>query len=187
MQTGKRPDRKLRASTLFRLSDGVELVLGDAETVLLIVQGSCRIRSSEGTSARLEAGALLLGPGTTQRALDQRIARALRAMHAAPERPWTVAQLARAAGLSRAAFARRFTLLNGQTPARYLTELRLALAQRLLTTSHDSLAELAERVGYQSEFSFNRAFKRRYGVAPGLFRRLHQSAIIGNVPTRAAA
>lgn len=187
MQTGKKPDPKGRASALLRLSDGAELVLEDAETMLFIVRGSCQIRSPQGRAERAGAGTLLLGPGTAQRAPDQCILRALHSMHGAPESPWTVAQLARSAGLSRAAFARRFTMLCGQTPARYLSELRLALAERLLTTSNESLAELADRVGYRSEFSFNRAFKRRYGVAPGLFRRRRDDTTIGNAPTRAAA
>ena len=84
--------------------------------------------------------------------------------------------MARTVGLSRAAFARRFAAVSGRSPLRYLTELRLALAANLLETTDDSLAELALSVGYASEFAFSRAFKRKYGLAPGSFRRLRRNA-----------
>ncbi|MDG4784754.1 AraC family transcriptional regulator [Micromonospora sp. WMMD1102] len=96
---------------------------------------------------------------------------ALRAIHREPARPWTVATLAAEAGLSRAPFARRFSTLLGRPPLAYLTWWRMTLAARLLRESDAPLTAIAGRVGYSSEFAFGAAFKRRYGIAPGRFRR----------------
>ncbi|MFF3439512.1 AraC family transcriptional regulator [Streptosporangium sp. NPDC002721] len=96
---------------------------------------------------------------------------ALQAMHRDPARPWTVAALAAEAGLSRAPFARRFTALLGRPPLTYLTWWRMATAARLLQESDAPLHAVAARVGYTSEFAFAGAFKRRYGIAPGRYRR----------------
>jgi AraC-like DNA-binding protein len=98
-------------------------------------------------------------------------------LQAEPQQRWTVTRLARAVGLSRAAFARRFSAATGESPLRYLAELRLALAATSLEAGDESLAELARRVGYASEFAFSRAFKRRYGVAPGTYRRGHRTPV----------
>jgi len=103
------------------------------------------------------------------------MARAIALLRAEPAKPWTVERLARAVGLSRAAFARRFAEVSARTPKRFLADLRLALAATLLETTDESLAELAAHVGYASEFAFSRAFKRWHGVAPGVFRRSRRS------------
>ncbi len=102
---------------------------------------------------------------------DPFTAAALRAIHDDPARPWTVATLAAEAGLSRAPFARRFAALLGQPPLTYLTWWRMTTAARLLRETDQPLTAVATRVGYASEFAFSAAFKRRYGVAPGRFRR----------------
>ncbi|MEQ4723850.1 AraC family transcriptional regulator [Nonomuraea sp. B19D2] len=102
---------------------------------------------------------------------DPAISRALDAIHRAPDRRWTVESLGAHAGLSRAGFARRFTGLVGQPPLAYLTWWRLATAGRLLRESDASVAEVAQRVGYGSEFAFGNAFKRQFGVSPGKYRR----------------
>lgn len=101
---------------------------------------------------------------------DLRVARALKAMRDAPDEPWTVQRLARLAGASRAAFARLFQAATGQSPKRWLREHRLELAAARLAGTRETLAEIAKRVGYVSEFSFSRAFKRRHGVAPAHYR-----------------
>jgi AraC-like DNA-binding protein len=103
--------------------------------------------------------------------IDERIARALQRLRERPTDRWTVAALAKAAGLSRAAFARRFLSELGVPPLRYLAEVRMDLAARLLAEGDASLALIAARVGYESEFAFSRAFKRRTGEAPGVYRR----------------
>jgi transcriptional regulator GlxA family with amidase domain len=102
---------------------------------------------------------------------DAYVRRAIDAMRAEPARAWTVAALARVAGLSRAPFARRFQRATGTSPLRWLTELRLGLARRRLVESDLALAPIAVEVGYASEFAFSKAFKRLFGVAPSRFRR----------------
>lgn len=101
---------------------------------------------------------------------DDAIAAVLCAIHETPERPWTVASLGTVAGLSRAAFARRFTALVGQAPLAYLTWWRMTTAARLLRQSDLSLGAVASQVGYTSEFAFAAAFKREYGTPPGRYR-----------------
>jgi AraC-like DNA-binding protein len=113
-----------------------------------------------------------------------RIAKALALMQAELRRRWTVAELSRKVGLSRAAFARLFKIETGESPLRHLTRQRLERAAELLLDSELSLAEIAERVGYDSEFAFNRAFKRHHGVAPGVFRR--RAGATGRALMRAA-
>jgi transcriptional regulator GlxA family with amidase domain len=103
---------------------------------------------------------------------DWYVQRALAAMRADPARRWTVAALARVAGLSRAPFARRFHRSTGTSPLRWLTEHRLGLAQSRLVQTDLGLAAIAVEIGYGSDFAFAKAFKRTFGVAPGGFRRL---------------
>jgi AraC-like DNA-binding protein len=102
---------------------------------------------------------------------DPAVAAALRAIHSDPGRQWTVGELAAQAELSRAAFARRFAGLVGQPPLAYLTWWRMTLAARFLRDGDATLAAVARKVGYTSEFAFAHAFKREYGLAPGGFRR----------------
>jgi transcriptional regulator GlxA family with amidase domain len=119
----------------------------------------------------VRGGTLLLGEAEARPAADLRIVLALSLMAGQPSKRWTVKSLARSVGLSRAVFAKRFVLTTGVPPLRYLSQLRLELAKGLLQDSQASLAELAARVGYASEFAFSRAFKRRFGLAPSFFRR----------------
>jgi AraC family transcriptional activator of mtrCDE len=100
------------------------------------------------------------------------LSKAMARIHAEPAKTWTVETLAREAGLSRAAFARRFAEQVGEPPLSYLTRWRMIVASRLLNSSGASLAEVAERVGYESEFAFSRAFKRSRGVSPARFRQM---------------
>jgi AraC-like DNA-binding protein len=101
---------------------------------------------------------------------DRDIAPAVRAIHERPEHPWTLGELADLAAMSRSAFAARFSALTGDSPIRYVTRCRLTRAAHRLRTSDSGLAEVAADAGYESEFSFSRAFKRAFGVAPGLYR-----------------
>jgi AraC family transcriptional activator of mtrCDE len=100
-------------------------------------------------------------------------------MHDSPERAWTLQELAKAAGLSRATFARQFHASIGEPPHGYLTRWRMGVAARLLQETNLRLSEIALRVGYQSEFSFSRAFRRSRGVAPVQFRRIAASGRVG--------
>ncbi len=101
---------------------------------------------------------------------DHEIGLALRFIHAHPEEKWNVEMLASKAGVSRSAFAERFTGLIGESPMRYLTGWRMQLAQRLLMQPDLSLAIVAEKIGYESDIAFNRAFKRYVGEPPAHWR-----------------
>jgi len=110
-------------------------------------------------------------PGWLAGLRDPYVAAALGALHADPARPWTLASLARAAGLSRAAFAARFTERVGEPAMRYLLSLRMQRAKTLLHDQETTIATVATRVGYQSEVAFAAAFKREAGTSPSAWRR----------------
>jgi AraC-like DNA-binding protein len=102
---------------------------------------------------------------------DPSLSRALSALHLQPARTWTAEELAREACLSRSAFAERFTSAVGLPPVSYLTRWRMLLAGQRLRESSDTLAQVAATVGYESEFSFSRAFARETGITPGAWRK----------------
>ncbi len=101
---------------------------------------------------------------------DDQVGRALAAIHRQPEKNWTVASLAKEVGMSRSGFSARFTKLVGDSAKRYLTHWRMQIAHAQLSETSDSLAVLSDRLGYQSEAAFCRAFKRVFGVPPGSVR-----------------
>jgi AraC-like DNA-binding protein len=103
---------------------------------------------------------------------DARIAPALALMQRQPAKPWSVDSLAREIGMSRSRFASRFRDAVGQGPLEYLTHWRMHVAANMLTDGRSSLAQAAAAVGYRSEVSFSKAFKRWAGRTPGEFRRL---------------
>jgi len=102
---------------------------------------------------------------------DPFVGKALALLHREPARDWEVEGLAREVGLSRSALADRFVALIGEPPIQYLTRWRLALASQALASCNDAVARVAERVGYDSEAAFNRAFKREFGLPPAAWRR----------------
>lgn len=102
---------------------------------------------------------------------DPSLSRALSALHLRPARAWTAEELAKEACLSRSAFAEKFTSAIGLPPMSYLTRWRMLLAGQRLRESSDTLAQVAATVGYESEFSFSRAFARETGVTPGAWRK----------------
>ncbi|MEV8632449.1 AraC family transcriptional regulator [Streptosporangium sp. NPDC051023] len=102
---------------------------------------------------------------------DEQVGRALASIHRAPEREWSVASLAREAGMSRSAFSARFTGLVGEPAMRYVARWRMQLARTHLRQTSESLSAVAHRFGYQSEAAFCRAFKRAFGVPPGSVRQ----------------
>ncbi|MFO1142350.1 MAG: AraC family transcriptional regulator [Amaricoccus sp.] len=118
-------------------------------------------------------------PGLVRGLADPRVAVALRRIHADPERPWTVAELAREAGLSRSAFFERFAGTVGVRPMAYLLAWRMAVAKDLLRRGRIALDEVARRVGYCSQSTFSTAFTRHVGIPPGRFMRS------ASVPTEA--
>jgi AraC-like DNA-binding protein len=101
---------------------------------------------------------------------DPVVGRALRMLHHNPSHPWTVAELADDAGVSRAALARRFNDLVGEPPMSFLTGWRIALAADLLREPGATIGSVAEQVGYGSPFALSAAFKRVRGVSPRDYR-----------------
>jgi transcriptional regulator GlxA family with amidase domain len=118
---------------------------------------------------------------------DPRIARALDAIAAHPSHRWTVASLAKIAGASRAAFARRFAAEVGVPPMRHVAATRLRIAAEQLTESDAPLAEVATAVGYATEFALSRAFRRFIGVPPGAYRRRLRAGALPAAPRCLAA
>ncbi|MEU6253907.1 AraC family transcriptional regulator [Streptomyces sp. NPDC047043] len=111
-----------------------------------------------------------LPPGWLRALADERLAPALRLMHEDPGHPWQLAELARAATMSRTTFAVRFKEAAGVPPLTYLLNWRMSLAARALRQDAVPVAVLARSVGYTSESAFSNAFKRAVGVAPRRYR-----------------
>ncbi|UVJ41574.1 AraC family transcriptional regulator [Arthrobacter sp. CJ23] len=101
---------------------------------------------------------------------DPLLAPAMKAIHTAPERKWTVADLAVEASVSRSSLDDRFRSVLGLSPIRYVSEWRMRIAHDLLATTEVTVAAIARRVGYGSEEAFSRAFKRVHGQSPSLWR-----------------
>ena len=98
---------------------------------------------------------------------------ALAALHAEPERKWTVTDLSRVATVSRSGLDERFRQVLGRSPIRYLTEWRMHLAEDLLASTDLGVGAISRRVGYDAEEAFSRAFKRAHGASPGQWRSHH--------------
>jgi transcriptional regulator GlxA family with amidase domain len=96
---------------------------------------------------------------------DPRLAKALTAMHEAPEKPWTLTDLADIAGMSRTRFAEHFRKLVGRTPIDYLTVWRMTVARHLLGKGKP-VKSVAAQVGYDSAAAFSRVFSRVVGQPP---------------------
>jgi len=101
---------------------------------------------------------------------DPPVAKALELLHAQPFTTWSVPLLARRVGVSRSVLADQFRIYLGQPPMHYLTRWRLQLGARFLREDRESIAAIADRVGYESERAFHRAFKRHTGVTPAAWR-----------------
>jgi AraC-like DNA-binding protein len=110
---------------------------------------------------------------------DPKLGLALSLMHADAQRPWTVAALASAVGMSRSAFAARFTQVIGLPPIDYLAQWRMTLAKAALASSAAPLAEIAELAGYQSVSAFSTGFKRATGVSPRVYAHALATGPIG--------
>ena len=110
-------------------------------------------------------------PGLLRGLSDPRLAPALRRMHESPTLPWTVAQLANEAALSRSAFFERFRRAVGVAPMEYLLGWRMAIARNLLRREAQGVAEVALRVGYSSASTFSVAFTRHVGMPPAQYAR----------------
>jgi AraC-like DNA-binding protein len=135
-----------------------EVILARLLEVVLIEA----LRSSAGTTA---------SPGLVRGLADERLAIAIRRMHESPTTAWTIAQLAKEAGLSRSAFFERFSRAVGVAPMEYLLAWRMAMAKNMLRQNESGIAEIAERVGYGSASAFSVAFTRHVGRPPTQFAR----------------
>lgn len=135
-----------------------EVILARLLEVLLIEA----LRSTAGTDA---------APGLVRALADERLAAAIRRMHASPAEPWTVAQLAKESALSRSAFFERFSRALGVAPMEYLLAWRMAMAKQLLLGDAAGIAEVAARVGYSSASAFSVAFARHTGMPPSQYVR----------------
>lgn len=135
-----------------------DVVLARLLEVLLIEA----LRSTDGADAP---------PGLLRGLADGRLAAAIRQMHESPTRPWTVAELANEASLSRSAFFERFSRAVGVAPMEYLLAWRMALAKNLLRMKEVRVAEVAQRVGYSSASTFSVAFTRFVGQPPTRYAR----------------
>ena len=116
-------------------------------------------------------------PGLLRGLVDERLAPALKQMHARIAHPWTVPQLASTAALSRSAFFDRFSRTVGVAPMEYLLSWRMEVAKDLLRREGLAVAEVAERVGYASTSSFSTAFSRHVGQSPREFSRAANAQI----------
>lgn len=135
-----------------------DVILARLLEVLLIEA----LRSTAGTAA---------SPGLLRGLGDERLAVAIRRMHESLTRPWTVAELAKEAALSRSAFFERFSRAVGVAPMEYLLRWRMAMAKNLLRRKESGVAEVAERVGYGSASAFSVAFTRHVGLPPARYAR----------------
>lgn len=127
-----------------------------------ILRNYMRNSLSEPMSGVLALNDSIIGPGMNW-------------IHTDPAHPWTVGELAGQVNVSRSALATRFTELLGQPPMHYLGQWRLQLAAHLLQNTDESIAKIANQVGYESEAAFNRAFKRYVGKPPGVWRHHRES------------
>ena len=117
-------------------------------------------------------------------ARDLEVGKTLALMHRNPAHPWTIASLAKEAGVSRSVLAERFRRYLNEAPMAYLTRWRLQLGAQMLASTSYSVAQIGSEVGYESEAAFNRAFKREFTVPPARFRSQSRSAPAARSPVR---
>jgi AraC-like DNA-binding protein len=159
-----------REPHLGSLADGLAREFGEARPGSLVIRSRiATIIASAAVRAWVENGCAPDQWLVTVR--DPHIARAIAAMRSDPGNPWTVESLARIASASRSVFTERFRMLVGDSPARYLTQLRMEQGKQLLDREQLSVAEAAGMLGYGSEAAFSRAFRRYVGASPGAWRK----------------
>lgn len=108
---------------------------------------------------------------------DHRLGRIMAMMHDAPGNDWNLDSLAEYAGMSRTAFSQHFRKVVGETPIDYLTNWRMAVAYKELQSTTNSISNISMDLGYKSEASFSRAFKKVIGLPPGQVRRLAEATV----------
>ena len=156
---------QLLASEIGEATPGAERVAQHLAEVLLIQILRTHIASGPANSKQ----------GWLRAIFDPQIGAALRAIHEGVHKPWTVESLAGAAGMSRSAFALRFKELLRQTPVDYVTEWRMQKAIQMLQNGDKKLVEIAQKVGYESNATFSKAFKRVVGMPPVAYSKARLS------------
>lgn len=141
-----------------RQAPGAEVVVARLSDAI-VVHALRRFAASEAASGWLAA------------LYDEQLRGLLEQLHQRPEQGWTVESMAAVCGMSRAAFAGRFSEKMGESPVRYLTRIRMRRAQTLLAQGRLTMFAVAEAIGYTSEAAFSVAFRRWVGVPPATFRR----------------
>ena len=109
-------------------------------------------------------------PGWLASAKDERISRATTAIHQNPAHDWSIEALAELCGMSRSSFVALFEKVMRQAPGAYIRELRLAQAAKLLRYSGATVEKISDQVGYTSKEAFSRAFRKRFGMSPSIWR-----------------
>lgn len=142
-----------------RLEPGAHAIIDRLSEIILIQVIRVTIDASEKPIPFLSAFA------------DARINQVLSAIHNNPAGDWSVESLGQLANMSRSSFSNRFAELTQMTPLQYVIFVRMQQASRLLIESEQSLMQIAEQVGYQSEAAFSQAFKKLFDQRPGEFRR----------------
>lgn len=159
-----------------QLSALVALLRGEADSPRVGARSIIDALSSALFALVIRAWLEQAGPGGAESgvlalAADTRLGPVWQAILAAPERSWTIEQLAELAAMSRATFMRAFVRVAGCSPWELLIRTRMELARTLLARSNHTLTDIAQQVGYQSQASFSKKFKALYGVPPGAMRR----------------
>jgi len=161
----------IAAETSQKLPGGTAIVDRLAEVLFVLAM---RTRTDSSYSSA--------NPNWLRALTDPQIGEALRQIHAEPGRAWTVIDLARTVSMSRSSFADRFRELVGETPLDHLTQWRMVRAANMIRANRPmKLAAIASAVGYESESSFGKVFRRVMGISPGKYRsnkRLEQSAAV---------
>ncbi|MFY1827472.1 AraC family transcriptional regulator [Myxococcus fulvus] len=147
------------ASEIEAQQPGHEVVVSRLADVLFVQALRAHLESSSRENGWLRA------------LVDPRIGAVLQQVHERPQAPWTLEGLAKRAGMSRSVFAERFKSLVGEAPLAYVGQWRMHRAMTLLKDRDVSLAEVARAVGYETESSFGKAFRKWVGVTPGAYRR----------------
>ncbi len=161
------PKSGLGAALAAWLQAEVALAVGGSDVIVgRLTEGMLvsliRTTMARGTSPR---------EGLVSALSEPQIGAAIGLVHDAPHEDWTVAALASRVGMSRSAFAARFTQLVGEAPLHYVTRRRMQVAAQLLRGTSLTLLQVSQRVGYDSEAAFSKAFKRWSGRSPGTYRR----------------
>ena len=167
IETWQSPDLEWMQTTLRLMAFEASERRAGGETVItrladiLVIQA---VRSWIGRHAGTQ-------PGWLAALRDPHVGQAIGQVHRSPGYPWTVEAMAREAGMSRSAFASRFTTLVGEGAMHYVARWRMNVAMAALQDDRVTIAAVAEQLGYESEAAFSRAFKRVVGRWPGEARR----------------